>query len=153
MREDVLLKIKPSLQSYLEKLGFCLVDLRFYKNHFGELVLEVLVDRAEGGISLGECAELNKSLAGIVEEGIGLQGSYTLDVSSPGLDRPLLTLSDFKRTLGRDLRIFLKEAHDGKVEYRGISESVDENQLTIKTNDAVIQIPMDKINRAKQVIS
>jgi len=152
MQEDILLKKKPVLEAHLGKLGFCLVDMRFYKNHFGQRILEVLADRIEGGITLDECSRLNKELGSMFEEE-GMEERYTLDVSSPGMDRPLMTLADFRRVRGRELRLFLKEKQDGKIEIQGTLESVGDNQITVKTEDTTIQVSLDKINKAKQVIA
>lgn len=153
MEEDILLKSEPVLKAYLEKFGFCLVGARFYKNHFGQRILEVLADRIEGGITLDECSRLNKELIGILEQEGPSVEHYTLDVSSPGMDRPLVTLADFTRVRGRELRLFLKEKHNGKMEIQGTLESVGDNQITVKTKDTIIQVFLDKINKAKQVIA
>jgi ribosome maturation factor RimP len=153
MQEEILLKNKPVLEATLEKLGFCLVDMRIYKNHFGQCILEVLADRIEGGITLDECSRLNKELGSMLEQEGGLNERYTLDISSPGMDRPLMTLADFRRVCGRELRLFLKEKYDGKIEIQGTLESVSDNQMIVKTKDTTIQVSLDKINKAKQVIA
>jgi ribosome maturation factor RimP len=153
MREDILLKVKPEFEANLARSGYILVDLRFYKNQIGALILEILVDRAEGGITLDECTALNRELSAILEnDNAPLDFRYTMDVSSPGLDRPLKTAADFRRTQGRDMMVFLNVALEGKVELRGILESVTDEEIHIKTNQKSIAIPLDKVNRAKQVI-
>jgi ribosome maturation factor RimP len=154
MREDILLKIKPKLEACLERGGYVLVDLRFYKNQIGALILEVLADRAQGGITLDECAALNRELSAFLEQDSApLDFRYTMDVSSPGLDRPLRTAADFRRAVGRELRIFFEVALEGKSEMEGILESVADQEIRIKTSQKSIEIPLDKVNRAKQVIS
>ena len=150
-REEIVLKIKPLFSDYLEKGGFVLVDLRFFKAR-GELIFEVLIDRSEGGITLDECTRLNRELGNVLDASGYIQESYALDVSSPGLDRPLVTLSDFRRVLGKEVRIFLKEPVEEKIEYQGIIESVGEDKMAVKTETKTIEIPCEKVNRAKQVI-
>jgi len=149
---DVVLKIRPLVCAYLEKGGYCLVDLRFYKSQNREFICEVLADRQEGGITLDECADLNRALGEMLEASGDIQESYIMDVSSPGLDRPLVIASDFKRKLGCDIRIFLKEACEGKIEYRGIVERVSDEGIILKTDIKTIVIPFNKVNKAKQVI-
>lgn len=150
--EELVLKIRPLLIEHLEKGGYCLVDLRFYKNFNHEMVFEVLADRQEGGITLDECARLNKELGEIVESSGYLRQSYTLGVSSPGLDRPLVTFLDFRRVIGRQVRLFLREPVAEKIEHCGAIESVDEDKIILKTDTNTIDIPLDKVNKAKQVI-
>jgi len=152
MREDTVLKLKPLLEEYLGKGGYVLVDARFYRAR-GALIFEILADRSVGGITLDECAALNRELGDIIERSGIISESYTLDISSPGIDRPLATLADFKRVIGKDIRIFLREAVNAKIEYRGTLEAADEADITIKTEGTALQIPLDKINKAKQVIA
>lgn len=152
MFQDILLKFRALFIDYLEKGGYVLVDMRFYRAQGGASVLEVLVDRAEGGINLDECVRLNRELGALMDgSGIALD-RYTLDVSSPGMDRPLATAADFKRVLGRPARFFLGEAVEERIEYEGVIVGVDDLEVTVKTKQKTIQIPMDKINKAKQVI-
>jgi len=153
MREDILLNIKPEFEAHLVRGGYVLVDLRFYKNQLGSLILEVLADRAEGGIRLDECTALNRELSAFLDSNNAVDFRYTMDVSSPGLDRPLKTAADFRRTVGRPLRIFLNEPWEGRIEMEGSVESVTDQEIHIKTNQRSIVIPLDKVNRAKQVIS
>ncbi len=152
MREDILLKIKPHLIQHLEKNGFVLVDMRFYKNKEGQVTLEILADRASGGITLDECTRLNRELGDVIEATGYVLWPYLLDISSPGVDRPLVTAADFRRALGKDLRVFLKEMVAGKIEYRGILESCGEESIMVKEGTTTIEIPLNKVNKAKQVI-
>jgi ribosome maturation factor RimP len=153
MRQDSLLEIRPQLTAHLEKSGYVLVDMRFYRRHDGENILEILVDRHEGGITLDECARLNGELGSIIERSGIFWDRYTLDVSSPGMDRPLATAADFRRVLGWRLRFFLREAVADRIEWEGVVDSADESAVSVTTTDRTIQIPLDKINKAKQVIS
>ncbi len=152
MFEDVLLKLRPFFSAHLEKQGFILVDMRFYRNNEGALILEVLADRSEGGVNLAECARFNIELGDIAEENASVSARYTLEVSSPGIDRPLVILPDFRRVIGRKVRVFLKEPYDGKIEYLGSVESVGADAILIKTENKTINIPLEKVNRAKQVV-
>jgi len=127
--------------------------MRFFNESQHQLVLQVLADRIEGGIRLDECVRLNRELGALVDNSGELKESYILDISSPGLDRPLSTVSDFRRYINREVRFFLKEPVEGKIEHCGRVVSVDEKQVDINTGKKTIQIQLDKINKAKQVIS
>ncbi|MFH1691375.1 MAG: hypothetical protein ABIC68_02210 [Candidatus Omnitrophota bacterium] len=155
-RSEVVLKLKPLFVSFLEQKGFVLVDMRLFKDHHGRLIFEVLADRTEGGITIDECAGLGRDLAEVIEQSGYLTDDYMLDVSSPGIDRPLVVYSDFLRVKGREVNVFLKEAVSGRVEHRGIVESVDIDKVVIKTMKKkeikTIEIPLNKVNKAKQVI-
>lgn len=149
---DVIAGVKPFFEQRLEKEGFVLVDMRCYRNQRGEFVFEVLADRAEGGIALDECARLNQELGRVLDERHGLGAPYILEVSSPGVDRPLRTASDFRRNLGRRARFFLKGPSEGRSEYCGTVEGVEGSVVSINEQGRSIRIPLEKINKAKQVI-
>lgn len=155
-RAEVILKLKPFFVSCLEQKSFVLVDMRIFKDYCGHLIFEVLTDRVEGGITIDECASLGRDLVEVIEQSGYLIDDYALDVSSPGLDRPLVVYSDFLRVKGREVNVFLKEEVSGRVEYRGIVESVDRDKIVIKTMKKkevkTIEIPLIKVNKAKQVI-
>ena len=151
-KEETLLQLKPILAAHLEKGGYELVDLRFYRTR-GELVFEILIDRAEGGIRLDECARFNRECGDLIDQSGLLSEAYALEVSSPGLDRPLVTRQDFRRAQNTEVRIFLREAVEGRIEYLGFIEHVQGNIIGIKTKDKTIEIPLDKVNKAKRVIS
>jgi ribosome maturation factor RimP len=152
MFQDILLKLRSIFASYLEKGGYVLVDMRFYRAQSGASILEVLADRAEGDIRLDECVRLNRELGAVMDASGVILDRYTLDVSSPGMDRPLVTVSDFKRVLGKPARFFLGEAVEERIEYEGVIVGVNDLEVTVQTKQKTIQIPLDKINKAKQVI-
>lgn len=150
--QDTIIKLKNIISSLLESQGYILVDIRFYVNCDKRRILEVLVDRIEGGIRLQECAQISKDMGVLIDEsGLDLEG-YVLEVSSPGLDRPLKVCSDFKRVIGKKITAYLKEPIEGRLEYCGILESAEDSGIIIKTQTTNVQIPLDKLNKAKQVI-
>lgn len=156
MNHGILLRIKPLFEEHLKGAGYALVDMRFYRRQGGEAVLEVLADRDEGGISLDECAGLNRELGDILEKESVFAQPYVLEVSSPGLDRPLATAGDFRRVRGRQARFFLKDLVEGKLEHCGTVEDISDDTVTIrvtdKTGDRAITISLANINKAKQAV-
>lgn len=152
-RQNVLLEIEPLLKGHLEKSGYCLVDMRMFRDSQHQWVLELLADRTDGGITLDECVRLNRELGDVIEQSGLVQHGFVLDISSPGLDRPLVTKADFKRYLGRCVRVFLREPVEAKIEYCGDIAAVTDENVVLSTGKKTVQIPLDKINKAKQVIS
>lgn len=90
--------------------------------------LQVLADRPEGKIGIAEVTRLNRSIVEAIDkEGFFSEDGYSLEVSSPGLDRPLTSLKDFSRNLNAEVRLWLKEKISGKVEHLGIVKTVTDN--------------------------
>ncbi len=78
---------------------------------------------------------------------------YILEVSSPGLDRPLKTKSDFLRCINRKAKFFLLESIKGKIELDGIITKVEDDSVYIDIDGDIIEIPLVKVNKAKQLLS
>ena len=92
--DELLDKIKQVVQGYIEGLGYELVDPSLSKTR-GNITLRILTDKPRGGISLKECADLNQGLSAILDRENTLEESCVIEVSSPGIDRPLASRKDF----------------------------------------------------------
>ena len=157
--DELLDKIKQVAQGYVEGLGYELVDLSLSKNR-GNITLRILTDKPRGGISLKECADLNLGLSAILDRENALAEGYVLEVSSPGLDRPLTSRKDFLRAGERQIRAVLSEPIEGKYEITGIITKVENDYLFLDSGKKIIdgsttltiKIPLNKIKKAKQVI-
>jgi len=150
-RENLISEFKILLADFIKAQNLDLIEV-IYRYEGKDLILRVLVDRPEGGISLGECAQLNRALDVLLDEKNILQQSYVLEVSSPGLDRPLKTENDFRRSLNKQVKFFLSENIGGKLEWDGLINQVDAVKVCVDTGRTILEIPLDKINKAKQTI-
>ena len=115
-------------------------------------MLRILADKPSGGISMDECAMLNRDIGVILDEKGVIEDKYTLEVSSPGLDRILKTRDDFLRMLNKGVKFFLNEALNGKIEWDGFIESANEEEVLVKTKEGIIKIPYLKINKSRLII-
>lgn len=149
-RQDVIEKIRNIITGYLESRQIDLVDF-IYRYEGPNLILRLLVDKPEGGISLDECAYLNTEIGRMLDEKNILQQRYILEVSSPGLDRPLKSKKDFLRCIDKKLKFFLKEEIAGRLELEGAVKKIEGDSVYIEVNTELIEIPLFKLNKAKQV--
>lgn len=113
--------------------GIELVDLALRRGR-GRSMLQFLVDEP-GGITLEKCAQLNKQIGEMLEKDDVIQESYILEVSSPGLDRPLISTRDFQRCADKEIRIVLHEAINKQNVWKGTMAAIDEENVTIKTSE------------------
>ena len=150
-RQEVISELENIIGDYLKVQGLELVDL-IHRYEGRDLVLRILADRPEGGINLGECARLNIEISAILDEKDILQTRYMLEVSSPGIDRPLTTERDFSRCVNRRARFFFNESVNGKLELEGTIIKVEDGVVFIDVEGESIDVPLAKINKAKQVI-
>ena len=145
-------KLNEVITQRINVLGYELVDLTVQK-FSGSVSLRFLVDRPCGGISLKECQLLNQEIALILDrEDIVGAGYYTLEVSSPGLDRPLITKKDFFRVVGRRLKVFLRKPFKKRLEIEGRLDCLKGESLFLGLGGKIEEITLDKIHKAKQVI-
>ncbi|MFA5362306.1 MAG: hypothetical protein WC335_03530 [Candidatus Omnitrophota bacterium] len=151
LKEELIKEVDPVIRGYLKEQGLELIELICRYESSG-LVLRIVADRPEGGITLGECAVLNSQIGRTLEERDSIRERYVLEVCSPGLDRPLTVKQDFARCLNRRMRLFLREAVAGKIEIEGIVREVKEDSLVIETDAGSPEVPLEKIARGKQII-
>jgi ribosome maturation factor RimP len=130
--------------------GFVLVDIISRQDGSG-LLFSLLADRPQGGINLDECALLNRLLRQALDEKDILSGQFSLEVSSPGLDRPLAAKADFIRCMNKQAVFFLNGLIGGKCEWQGEISGVNESSVFITRDGEVMEIPLIKINKAKLV--
>jgi ribosome maturation factor RimP len=127
------------------------VDLIF-RNDANKLILRILVDKPAGGITLGECAVVNRRLNDLLAEKNIIDGDYILDVSSPGLDRDLKSQKDFLRCMNKEVVFYLNDLIDGKCQWQGLVRKVDQMNVFIDNLGVVLEIPLININKARLII-
>lgn len=138
MRKDLEIQIESLIVPILEDYGFELVDLRYKKEGKG-MALCVFIDKP-GGISLDDCVLVSREVGAILEIEDPIQSSYRLEVSSPGLDRPLKKKADFERFAGNKVKI--KTRHMCDPDQRGKPRKTFTGHLLGINND-VVHIELD----------
>jgi ribosome maturation factor RimP len=113
-----------------------------------KFLLRVIVDK-EGGITLDDCEQFSKSLGAVLDIENIFPGSYTLEVSSPGLDRPLKDINDFKKNTGKLARIVTEEEIERQKFFIGRILEVGNDSVRVLVNKREIDIPFVKISRAR----
>lgn len=144
-------KLKKLIQDYLESRGIELVDL-VYLYEGRDLFLRILVDTPTDSIRLDQCASLNREIGAMLDGQDILDQRYILEVSSPGIDRPMATNQDFLRCRNKKAKFFLKEIVNGKLEWDGIISQVEGNSVFVDVKGEILEIPINKINKAKQLL-
>lgn len=131
------------------------VDEVIVRGARGSRVVRVVVDRPEGGIDIDTCALLSRTLGASLDERDLIGGKYTLEVTSPGADRPLRQPRDFRRNLGRTVRI--AHAADGPErpptgEITGVVRSVDDTVVTLEVDGQDMAVPLREVAHGKVVL-
>ncbi len=117
----------------------------------GRLAVKVLIDQPGGGISIDECARINRSIGDAIEEKNLIPQQYVIEVSSPGIDRPMRVKADFVRAVGKNAKFFLNRQINGKMEWDGVIISVSDSAVAVDAGTCRLEFPLDSINKAKQL--
>jgi ribosome maturation factor RimP len=140
-------KLKGILSPLIQDNKVELIDLEI-KGTGPYSILRIYVDRP-GGITLDECARLSSKLSDFLDVEDLIPHRYTLEVSSPGLDRPLTSEKDFSRKIGEKVKIFLKEPMGKKNELEGQIKDLKEDKLFLDEEGEEKIVPFDKILKGK----
>lgn len=158
MRESGLAaEIVALAEPVIEELGLRLVRVKVSAQ--GGTILQIMADRQGGAISVDDCAAISRRVSPLLDAHDPIPGGYTLEVSSPGIDRPLVRPSDFEDWAGFEAKIELRELIDGRRRFRGILEGYEDGEarLRIELKDydepQVIGLPVALIGEAKLVMT
>ncbi|MDP7034997.1 MAG: ribosome maturation factor RimP [Planctomycetota bacterium] len=147
--EDI---IRTGIREIVEADGTELVDLE-WKGRGPQQLLRILI-HTHGGISLEDCRRISRQVEAFLDEKNLLEDDpYTLEVASPGLDRPLITGRDFERRIGETVRLHLKEVFEGRKRWKGTLEGVESDTLKLCPDKSEpISIPLDLVKKGKILI-
>ena len=142
-------EIKAFLDPIAEGLGLEIVEVEFKNSKNPSLT--VYIDK-DGGVDLDACEAFHNAIDAPLDEFNPYDGAYTLNVSSPGLDRPLKTERDFTRALGEDVEIKLFAPMRGKKYFEGTLTGYDGNTVTVKIGEKEEKFQITKIAKINKAI-
>jgi len=148
MTPDVLDRVRNTAREIVEFAGMELVHLEM-KREPGGLLLRLYIDK-EGGITLDDCARISRQLSVQLDVEDPIEDRYTLEVSSPGLDRPLFSDGDFDRFRGRKIRLSTHVPLEGRRNYLGRLEGIVDGSVRLTLDDGrQVAIPRDQVAKAR----
>ncbi len=149
MRQD-LQKLKRVLAAVVETMGYELVGVEFHTRSVNPL-LRVYID-SESGITLDDCQRISHQLGGVLDVEDPISGPYTLEISSPGLDRPLFEARHFDRFAGAQARLQLREPLDGRRKLMGRLLGMRDGDVAIVDSEGrEWRVPLERIEKARLV--
>jgi ribosome maturation factor RimP len=146
MNGNIREKIIAIVSRVAEEHGVDVADVELLGQ--GKLLLRVFIDK-EGGVTLGDCELFSKSLSAVLDVEDPVPGRFTLEVSSPGLDRPLKSLKDFEKNKGKLARIVTMEKIENQNFIVGRIGEITNGSITLLVNDRPVGIPFGKITKAR----
>ncbi len=117
-------------------------------------VLQVMAEPADGSaMHVDDCAELSRTISAVLDVEDPIPDAYVLEVSSPGIDRPLVRLADYERFRGHLAKVELKTLRDGRRRFQGYLDGVDADQVRLTVDDQTVTLAFANIAKAKLVLT
>jgi len=150
-------RIFELLRGPAEGIGFEIVRVRFglQDGH----TLQIMAERPDGTMCVADCEELSRTISALLDVEDPIPGEYNLEISSPGIDRPLTRPKDFERWAGFEAKIELTEPIDGRKRFRGLLQGVEDGEVLVEceiegfSEPQVLGLPFRQLSEAKLIMS
>jgi len=148
-------RLAEILTPVIEDMGFELVRVRLMGGKHA--TLQIMAERPEGGIEVDECAAISAAVSATLDVEDPIEDAYTLEVSSPGIDRPLTRLKDFAEFEGYEAKLETSDLIDGRKRFRGVLAGVEGSEVLINIEadpeTVTVGLQFDWLAEAKLVLS
>lgn len=152
---DTAQRIERLIDPALTAMGYALVRVAVQGG--GRATLQIMAERRDGvAMTVDDCAEISRTLSALLDVEDPIAGSYTLEVSSPGIDRPLVKRDDFERFAGFEARIETVQPIEGRKRFRGRLMGIADEDVRLREaadNEQETRVPLAAIARAKLVLT
>ncbi len=146
MRESA--ELRKLIEPAVTAMGFELVGVEFIRGKTG--LLRVYIDH-EDGIGVDDCRSVSYQVSGLLDVEDPIRGRYTLEVSSPGLDRPLFQARDYERFAGREIQLRLSVPLEGRRRFKGVLAGLRDDQVVVRMDGEELVVPLHEIDFARLV--
>lgn len=143
-------QLEELLAPVVESLGCELWGIE-YQTHGRNALLRIYID-SEDGVAVEDCEKVSRQASAVLDVEDPISGRYTLEVSSPGLDRPLYKLNQYERFVGAQIEVRLRMPLDGQRKWRGLLAGVEGEEVVLRVDgENEYLLPVDSIERAKVI--
>lgn len=154
-RSPLIEKIDAIIRPTVESMGYALVRIRLQPQR-GRQVLQIMAEPSGDTreMTVEDCAEISRHISALMDVEDPISSAYNLEVSSPGIDRPLVTAEDFARFTGYEASVELEWPQDGRKRFKGQIVSVEQNVVALKLDEAnTAELNVDDMQQAKLVLT
>lgn len=143
-------RVKRLIAPTVEAMGYDIVRVQLH----GQQGLQIMAERRDGvTMQVGDCAEISRAVTAVLEVEDPVSGAYALEVSSPGIDRPLVRLADYERFAGFEARVETDRPINGRRRFKGRLLGIEGEAVKIQTAEGVAELPFRDIHRGKLVLT
>ena len=144
-------RVAQIITPVIEDMGFELVRIRIMG---GEMkTLQIMADKPQGGIEVDDCADISNAVSAVLDVEDPISDAYNLEVSSPGIDRPLTRLKDFEMFEGYEAKLETHDMIDGRRRFKGELAGIEGTEVLINVEEGTIGLEFDWLSDAKLVLT
>jgi len=149
-------RVAVIVEPVIEDLGYRLVRVKVSGQN--GCTLQIMAERPDGTMTVEDCETVSRAISPVLDVDDPIDKAYHLEISSPGIDRPLVRRSDFDRWMGHDTKVELARLHDGRKRFRGILIGTRDDAVLLrldgaKTEETEVTLPLDDIADARLVLT
>lgn len=149
---DLVQRISDLIEPTVNDMGYDLVRVQISGD--ARMQVQIMAERSNGtGMGIDDCATLSRAVSALLDVEDPIRGAFTLEVSSPGIDRPLVKLADYERFEGLEARIETSLPVEGRRRFKGLLGGVSDDKITITTENGDVAIHYNDISRAKLILT
>ena len=150
--EGLAARVEELIAPMLEDMNYDIVRVRLGGDR--RIVLQIMAERVDAAaMTVEDCADISRAVAAVLDVEDPISGAYELEVSSPGLDRPLTRLADYDRFAGFDAKVETSMLHDGRRRFSGCLLGVDGENVRLTVDGEEVVLPFEDIAKAKLVLT
>jgi ribosome maturation factor RimP len=139
--------IAPSIMALGYELWGCELHSRGYRS-----LLRIYIDSAQG-VTVADCTRASRQINALLNVEQGAGGNYELEVSSPGLDRPLFTPAQYQRFIGQPVQLRLHVPQEGRRHYAGVLQAVEAGQITLAIEGTIVVLSLENVEKANLALN
>ncbi len=142
-------KIADIIEPVVQNLGFSLFSVSLNSD-----ILQIMAENPETkNLNLSECTTLSREISTILDVEDPIAGRYRLELSSPGIDRPLRSLEDYVHYKGREAKVEIEPPIDGQKRFRGVIVGIENDEIVLNTDQGEVAFPFQSVHKAKLVLT
>jgi len=135
----------------IEDMGYELVRVRLMSGKTS--ILQIMAEKPAGGIEVDDCADISNAISAVLDVEDPILDAYALEVSSPGIDRPLTRLKDFEEFEGYEAKLETSELIDGRKRFKGVLAGIEDDEVLINIEEGTVGLKFDWLSDAKLVLT
>ena len=147
--ELAIMDVNRLIEPILDEMGFELVDTEYLSEH-GKWVLRIYVDR-QGGVTLDDCVHVSREIGDLIDVKDIVPTQYVLEVSSPGLNRPLKKEKDFLKAIGKKVKVKMDHPVLDRRNFTGYLKAFQDGMLYVEISNKVVSLPLQNVKKANLV--